>query len=459
MGAEMIDSKNTALLYAQQASNDPSINASINGYYSNSTDAPTTSDALSPDPELGDSKTNLIINYLPQNMNQDEVRALFANMGEIESCKLVRDKVTGQSLGYAFVNYVRQDDAKRAMSSLNGLRLQNKTIKVSYARPSNECIKGANLYVSGLPKSLTLKELKEIFTPYGKIITSRILFDNVTGISKGVGFVRFDKKQEAEYAIEKVNGTTPLGFSEPVSVKFANSPGARDRAVLQQMASNLSTLSTLATVPTVNPQLAAAQALLPLTVLRSNGNQTASLTSGGPIRHASQVGRFRYSPLGVQSAAALTVPSLGHSGQDIFTTNALLQMAAAGNTQAQLAALAASVPVTLSGTLSGAPFQMAPAPVATANAPQVARSSSPSGGFTIVISNLGNDIEESFLWRLFGPFGAVLSVRAVKDSPDRGRSFGLVTMASYEDAFNAVSSLNGAAVGGRSIQTNLVFEP
>lgn len=37
---------------------------------------------------------------------------------------------TGQSLGYGFVNYVRQDDAERAINQLNGLRLQNKTIKV-----------------------------------------------------------------------------------------------------------------------------------------------------------------------------------------------------------------------------------------------------------------------------------------------------------------------------------------
>lgn len=36
----------------------------------------------------------------------------------------------GQSLGYGFVNYVRQDDADKAINSLNGLRLQNKTIKV-----------------------------------------------------------------------------------------------------------------------------------------------------------------------------------------------------------------------------------------------------------------------------------------------------------------------------------------
>ncbi|KAK3860703.1 hypothetical protein Pcinc_033256 [Petrolisthes cinctipes] len=88
---------------------------------------------------------------------------------------------TGQSLGYGFVNYVRQDDAERAINQLNGLRLQNKTIKVSYARPSSEAIKGANLYVSGLPKSMTQQDLEAMFRAYGSIITSRILCDNITG--------------------------------------------------------------------------------------------------------------------------------------------------------------------------------------------------------------------------------------------------------------------------------------
>jgi len=152
--------------------------------------------------------TNLIVNYLPQSMSQEEIRTLFSSIGEVESCKLIRDKSTiNQSLGYGFVNYVKPEDAQRAIKSFNGLRLQNKTIKVSYARPSSESIKGANLYVSGLPKSMTQLELEQLFKPYGKIITSRILCDNLTGISKGVGFVRFDQRFEAEKAIENLNNT------------------------------------------------------------------------------------------------------------------------------------------------------------------------------------------------------------------------------------------------------------
>jgi ELAV like protein 2/3/4 len=189
-----------------------------------------------------ESKTNLIVNYLPQTMTQEEIRSLFSSIGEVESCKLIRDKVTvpgvitsplltGQSLGYGFVNYHRPEDAEKAINTLNGLRLQNKTIKVSYARPSSEAIKGANLYVSGLPKNMTQQDLESLFSPYGRIITSRILCDNITGLSKGVGFIRFDQRLEAERAIQELNGTIPKGSTEPITVKFANNPSNNNKAI------------------------------------------------------------------------------------------------------------------------------------------------------------------------------------------------------------------------------------
>jgi ELAV like protein 2/3/4 len=181
--------------------------------------------SVAQDLEEKERKTNLIVNYLPQNMTQvEEIRSLFSSIGEVESCKLIRDKVTGQSLGYGFVNYHRTEDAAKAIQTLNGLRLQNKTIKVSYARPSSEAIKGANLYVSGLPKHMAQPaDLERLFASCGNIITSRILCDNITGLSKGVGFIRFDQRVEAERAIQ-LNGTVPEGATEPITVKFANNP-------------------------------------------------------------------------------------------------------------------------------------------------------------------------------------------------------------------------------------------
>lgn len=46
-----------------------------------------------------------------------------------------------------------------------------------------------------------------------------------TGVSRGVGFIRFDKRAEAEEAVRGLHGQKPLGGSEPLTVKFATSPG------------------------------------------------------------------------------------------------------------------------------------------------------------------------------------------------------------------------------------------
>ena len=54
-------------------------------------------------------------------------------------------------------------------------------LQVSFARPSTPLIKDANLYVSGLPKTMTHEDLQRVFQPYGRIITSRILQDACTG--------------------------------------------------------------------------------------------------------------------------------------------------------------------------------------------------------------------------------------------------------------------------------------
>ncbi|OXB52069.1 UNVERIFIED_CONTAM: hypothetical protein H355_014193, partial [Colinus virginianus] len=103
---------------------------------------------------------------------------------------------------------------------------------VSYARPSSASIRDANLYVSGLPKAMGQKEMEQLFSQYGRIITSRILVDQVTGISRGVGFIRFDKRVEAEEAVRGLHGQKPLGATEPITVKFANSPGQKSGGAL-----------------------------------------------------------------------------------------------------------------------------------------------------------------------------------------------------------------------------------
>ncbi|XP_035747915.1 ELAV-like protein 3 [Egretta garzetta] len=142
-------------------------------------------------PVADDSKTNLIVNYLPQSMSQEELRSLFGSLGDIESCKLVRDKVTGQSLGYGFVNYVEAGDADKAISTLNGLKLQTKTIKVPDAR---------------LPPEPDESVLWQLFGPFGAVTNVKVIRDFATNKCKGFGFVTMTNYEEAAMAIASLNG-------------------------------------------------------------------------------------------------------------------------------------------------------------------------------------------------------------------------------------------------------------
>ncbi|KAL5112232.1 ELAV-like protein 2 [Taenia crassiceps] len=367
------------------------------------------------------NKTNLIVNYLPPYMSQDEVKALFSSIGEVESCKLVREKTSGESLGYAFVKFVRAADADKAIRTLNGLRLQNKTIKVSIARPSSESIKGANLYICGLPRKMTQSELEDLFSHCGKIITARILYDNKTGLSRGVAFIRFDQRHEAEQAIRRLNGYQPptdhpnAPPNEPITVKFANSPNSirhdsLSLALLKQAAQLQSVAASVVTPPTRSAASAAANAVAAAGLL-SPLQQFASISN-----------RLKYS-----SALASGASSQGPNPADLLPAVA---SAAAVVNPLLAPAVAAS-----SGALTAT-------------------------GWCIFVYNLAPETEESNLWQLFGPFGAVQTVKIIRDpSTNKCKGFGFVTMSNYEEALLAIHSLNGFALGNRVLQVSFKTTP
>ena len=145
--------------------------------------------------------------------------------------------MTKASLGYAFINYEKAGDARKAIESLHGMKLTNKTIKVSVARPSSNEIKNANLYVSGLPLCCSENDLRVLFSRYGVIITSKVLYDE-NQQSRGVGFVRFDKRMEAEAAIQGLNNKIPEleDAHKPLTVKFANPPSQKIQPYLEILA-------------------------------------------------------------------------------------------------------------------------------------------------------------------------------------------------------------------------------
>ena len=342
--------------------------------------------------EGGDNaQTNLIVNYLPQSMSQEEVLAFFTNYGSVQSCKLIRDKVTGQSLAYAFVNFVKAVDAARAIQALNGYHLEGKVIKVSYARPSSNNIKNANLYISELPPSFSQQDLDALFMPYGTIITSRVVTDPGTGMGKGIAFVRYDQNVQAQSAIDSLHGTTPAGCQKPINVKFANSPRPMGGTGPTLMPGRMNVGGQGSAIATISPQQ----------------RQPRGLAQGGagPMRHAQA--SYRYNPMG------------GH--QDYAMARG---------------------PAAVAAGMAASPYGM-PTVQPTPN------------GWCIFVYNIPIDCQESLLYQLFGPFGAITQVKVIREpGTTKCKGYGFVNMVNYEDAYNAVLSLNGYQLMGKSLQVS-----
>lgn len=80
----------------------------------------------------------------------------------------------------------------------------------------------------------------------------------------------------------------------------------------------------------------------------------------------------------------------------------------------------------------------------------------PTGaGWCIFVYNLSPEADESVLWQLFGPFGAVTNVKVIRDfTTNKCKGFGFVTMTNYDEAAMAIASLNGYRLGDRVLQVS-----
>jgi RNA recognition motif-containing protein len=66
---------------------------------------------------------------------------------------------------------------------------------------------GNKLYVGGLPYSVTEGQLQEVFAAHGTVESANVISDKFTGQSRGFGFVEMSSGEEAQKAIEALNGT------------------------------------------------------------------------------------------------------------------------------------------------------------------------------------------------------------------------------------------------------------
>jgi RNA recognition motif-containing protein len=85
-------------------------------------------------------------------------------------------------------------------------------------------VNGKKLYVGGLPFSVSDRQLEELFAAHGTVESARVITDKMTGRSRGFGFVEMSSQEEAQSAIESLNGSQLEGRTLTVNEAKERAP-------------------------------------------------------------------------------------------------------------------------------------------------------------------------------------------------------------------------------------------
>ena len=81
---------------------------------------------------------NIYVGNLSYGVTETQLKALFEEFGAVTSASLIKDKYSGESKGFGFVEMDKQNEAEEAIKQLNGRPLEGRNLTVNLARPRND---------------------------------------------------------------------------------------------------------------------------------------------------------------------------------------------------------------------------------------------------------------------------------------------------------------------------------
>ncbi len=87
---------------------------------------------------------NIYVGNLPYNATEEQLRTMFGQHGEVTSASIIKDRDTGRSKGFGFVEMPDDSAAEQAIQALNESDMNGRNIKVNQARPKEERPRGGD---------------------------------------------------------------------------------------------------------------------------------------------------------------------------------------------------------------------------------------------------------------------------------------------------------------------------
>ncbi|CAN1309491.1 Heterogeneous nuclear ribonucleoprotein Q [Linum perenne] len=174
--------------------------------------------------------SEVFIGGLPKDVVEDDLNELCEAFGEIFEIRLVKDKDTGESKGFAFVSFKSKEVAQKAIDELHNKQFRGKTLRCSLSETKNrlfvgnipknltedqfrtvieevgpgaeviELIKVKALYVKNIPENTTTERLKELFIRHGEV--TKVVMPPGKAGKRDFGFIHFAERSSALKAVK-----------------------------------------------------------------------------------------------------------------------------------------------------------------------------------------------------------------------------------------------------------------
>ncbi|KAI3993785.1 hypothetical protein MKX01_002798 [Papaver californicum] len=167
--------------------------------------------------------SRLYVGNLPYSMTSAQLTDIFNQAGQVSSVEIVYDRVTDRSRGFAFVTMGTAEQAKEAIRMFSGSQIGGRTVKVNFPevpRGGEREIMGPKIhrsnrgfvespykiYAGNLGWTVSSEGLKDAFANQPGLLSAKVIYYRDSGKARGFGFVTFSSAQDAQSAIDALNG-------------------------------------------------------------------------------------------------------------------------------------------------------------------------------------------------------------------------------------------------------------
>jgi len=357
------------------------------------------------------ASASLYVGDLAPDVLEGYLYEMFNNVGQVASIRICRDASTRRSLGYAYVNFHRVDDAELALDTMNYKKINGRPCRIMWSHRDPGLRKSGvgNIFVKNLSRSIDNQTLCDTFSKFGNILSCKVA-TNSKGEPLGYGFVHYESEEKARKAVEAVDGKMISG--QIVSVAPFKSKQERGQSG-----------STFTNLYVKNIPLDMTEEKLKELV--DNFGTTTSIrimTADGKSRG------FGFINFSSHEEAKACIAGLNNhefpDGKHLFVARAQKKEEREKLLRERFEAM------------------------------KLERQKK-YAGVNLYIKNLSDEVTDERLRTEFGPYGSIESAVVMRDNAGKSRGFGFVCFSAQEEANEAMKAMTGRMIDGKPLYVAL----